>query len=77
MRADIMSPTDTTMVDGAVGITWRRDAASITATIIAAAVVRPHTVRRRPAGRLLHYRMVREAATANRGTFSFGLRTPL
>jgi hypothetical protein len=77
MRADIMSPTDTTMADGAVGITWRRDAAPITATIIAAAAARPRTVQRQPAGRLLRYHMVREAAAANRTHFSFGLRTPL
>jgi hypothetical protein len=64
-----------------MGITWRRDAASITMTItaaiIGAAVGRLRTVLPRPAGRLLRYRMVREAAAADRTHFSFGLRTPL
>jgi hypothetical protein len=67
------------MVDGAVGTTWGRGAASIIATIIAAAVGHPHTARRQPGARLLRYRMVREAeaADADRTHFSFGLRTPL
>jgi hypothetical protein len=60
---------DTTTADGAVGITLGPDAASITATIMAAAA-RPHIARRQPAGRRLRYRMVREAA-ANRTHFSF------
>jgi hypothetical protein len=73
MRADITSPMDTIMADGAVVTTWAPDAASIIATTIAAAVAHPRTVRRRPAARLLRYRMVREAeaAAANRTQFFF------
>jgi hypothetical protein len=76
MRADIMSPTDTNMADGAMGIMWHLDAASITTTItttiIAAAVARPRTARRRQAGRLLRCRMVREAAAADGRIFLLG-----
>lgn len=66
MRADTTSPTDTNMADGAMGIMWRRDAVSNIATIIAAAVAHPRTVRRQPAVQLLRCRMVREAAAADR-----------
>jgi hypothetical protein len=59
------------MADGAVGITWRRDAAPIIATITAAVVAHRHTVRRLPADRLLRCRMVQEAA-ANRTHFPSG-----
>jgi hypothetical protein len=76
MRVAIMSRTDTTMADGAVGITSGQDAVPITATIIVGAVTHPHTVRRQPAGPLLRCRMLREAGAANRTHFSSGLRTP-
>jgi hypothetical protein len=70
MRADTMSPTDTNMADGAMGIMWRRDAvsniATTIATTIAAAVAHPRTVRRQPAVQLLRCRMVRGAAAADR-----------